>query len=254
MGDHASLTGAQTFVDEAVTELYFRLPLDVHKGGAVFQFGNVTSLIIETIEISTPFLAETKTPTDNSIAWFTVPAIDANGIRYGAGESITIPDCGKLFIQPPLGSQWVKLTATGSGPVALATLDNMSSQLAAQLKAESSGCNNYFIVCDTTNENLISASARRLLGFDVSSLDATPVYIKFYDKATAPNSSDTPIFAIGLPANSTAANGSVISKTFPNGGIVLTNGLGVRAVTGITNNSNGALTADEVLLNVQWSA
>lgn len=110
------------------------------------------------------------------------------------------------------------------------------------------------MICDTTNENLISASARKLWGIEVFSLDATPVYVKLYDKATAPSESDTPIYRSGTPSNATAANGAGRQAGPWPVYVALTNGLGIRVVTGLTDASDGALTADEVIVNVWWSA
>lgn len=110
-----------------------------------------------------------------------------------------------------------------------------------------------FLLCDGTDELLISSSARRLLFADLFSLNDAPVYAKYYDKATAPDENDTPIFVVGCPANATAANGAGSNKPIPPGGIALTNGLGIRVVKGLANNSDTAVDASEVLSNTIYS-
>lgn len=114
--------------------------------------------------------------------------------------------------------------------------------------------NCYSLICGAnTVDTLISALARRIHGIDVFSLDATPVYAKLYDKATAPASTDTPVHRTAVPANATAALGSGSNKDGWAGAIGLTHGLGIRITTGIADTDTGALTANEVLVNVYWS-
>lgn len=110
----------------------------------------------------------------------------------------------------------------------------------------------YSIVADTTNENSITAVPTWCSGITVFHIDATPVYVKLYNKATAAAETDTPVFRIGVPANAVAANGSGSNITFPEP-IYFSAGLSVRVVTGITDASDGALTADECLVNVHYA-
>lgn len=112
----------------------------------------------------------------------------------------------------------------------------------------------YSFIADGTDELLIDATARKLWGVDVFTIDATPVYVKLYDKATAPASTDTPIHRTGTPSNAIAANGSGNNKGIWPAYIPLTSGLGVRAVVGLADSDNTALTAAENIINVYWSA
>lgn len=110
----------------------------------------------------------------------------------------------------------------------------------------------YTFLSDGTDELLISATARKCYGLYVFHVDATPVHIKLYDKATAPDENDTPIFPHGVLANSTAALGATSNCMFAQP-VDLTNGLGVRGVTGIADNNDAALTSSEVRVAVLWS-
>lgn len=108
------------------------------------------------------------------------------------------------------------------------------------------------IICDGTDELLISATARKFWGVEVFSIDATPVYVKAYDKATAASESDTPVHRTGVPGEASSLGGGNNKGPWPNYK-PLTNGLSVRVVTGITDASDAAVTANEVLVNVWWS-
>lgn len=67
-------------------------------------------------------------------------------------------------------------------------------------------------------------------------------YLKFYDKATAPTSGDTPVLTLPLPA----ANGA--NMLVPKLGFL--NGLSLRATTGIADNDTGAPGTNEVIVNL----
>jgi hypothetical protein len=106
---------------------------------------------------------------------------------------------------------------------------------------------------DATDQRLIVAGAGLLWGVDVFTIEAAPVYVKVYDKATAPASTDTPIHRTGCPANSTATLGAGNNKTPWPGAVAFTAGLGVRIVTGIADSDNTAATAAKNLVTVYYS-
>lgn len=111
----------------------------------------------------------------------------------------------------------------------------------------------YSFIPDGTDELLISADARRLWGVDAFTTDATPIYVKLYDKVTAASESDTPVHRTGVPANATAALGAGNNKGPWAKPIALINGLSVRVVTGLADASDAAVTTAENIVNVYWS-
>lgn len=111
----------------------------------------------------------------------------------------------------------------------------------------------FSFIPDGTDELLISASARKFYGMAGFTIDATPVYLKAYDKATAASESDSPIDRCGVPANSSATLGAGNNRIVPGGYVPLVNGLSIRAVTGIADNNDAALTTAENLVSVYWS-
>lgn len=92
----------------------------------------------------------------------------------------------------------------------------------------------------------------KLYGLQCYSIDATPVWVKLYNKATAATASDTPVMRHMIPANATAALGAgFIALSWPDG-VNFDLGLSVRAVSGIADNDTGALSANEVTVNIQY--
>lgn len=91
---------------------------------------------------------------------------------------------------------------------------------------------------------VIKAGSAKLCGYFVSNLnDSSKRYIKFYNKATAPTNSDTPVITIPLQPK-VSANVSFSDN------IVLDTGLSVRATGALADNDNTAPTANDVVVNV----
>jgi hypothetical protein len=86
-----------------------------------------------------------------------------------------------------------------------------------------------------------SARLRKITGYNAASAGR---YLKLYDKATAPASTDTPRKTIYLPATTPFA------IDFDD---YFTNGLGYRITTGSADNDTGALTSGDILgLNIDY--
>jgi len=80
----------------------------------------------------------------------------------------------------------------------------------------------------STNGANIKATNANLFEVSVSNPTATPVYVKFYNKATAPTvGTDVPIITIVAPANATTPlNFGILGKRFSSGlGIAVTGGI-----------------------------
>lgn len=91
-------------------------------------------------------------------------------------------------------------------------------------------------------------AAGQLYSIEFFNISATPVYVRVYDKATSPLTSDTPILRFVVPGN-TAGAGFVKSW---DKGIPVTTGLGIRVTAGIADNDATALTASTVAGNVEY--
>jgi hypothetical protein len=99
----------------------------------------------------------------------------------------------------------------------------------------------------TQNPTVAKTSGGVLTNVAAFNLNAAPVYLKFYDKATAPASTDTPVLRYMIPGN-TAGAGFTINPDH-----TFVNGISWRLVTGIADNSTSATTANEQLVNIEYS-
>lgn len=96
---------------------------------------------------------------------------------------------------------------------------------------------------DESGDNQVNAACK-LFGYYVHNKNAAVLYLKLYNKATAPTvGSDTPVLTIPVPSGA-AANVSFAR------GIAFSTGLGVGATTGVADNDTGAPGANDMVLNL----
>lgn len=91
----------------------------------------------------------------------------------------------------------------------------------------------------------IIAGKHQIMSMLLSNTSGGTLYVKLYDKATAPSSSDTPTHTIALPANQTI-------PWSPLDGIGFTLGIGIRATTGVADNNNTSPGSNEVIVNIEY--
>lgn len=99
----------------------------------------------------------------------------------------------------------------------------------------------------TNNATLVSANPGAIYSVNGYNASAGVIYLKFYDKATAPTvGTDTPVLTYALPPTAT------FSFETPFG---FATGIGYGLVTGAADNNNTAVGAGDVLgLTIVWSA
>lgn len=100
---------------------------------------------------------------------------------------------------------------------------------------------------NSDNATLVIARRSCVKSIQGHNAKASAVYLKIYDKATAPASTDTPVKTIYLPASS--------SFIFDYGdGHLFTNGLGYRIVTDNADSGTTAVAAGDILgLNIGYA-
>lgn len=91
----------------------------------------------------------------------------------------------------------------------------------------------------------VKGSAGQLYGYDLFNLSSSARYVKFYDLAAAPTSSNTPVRRLLVPAG-----GGVVRLLGL--GLVFANGIGFRITTGYADGDTGTITAGDVLVNLDY--
>lgn len=92
--------------------------------------------------------------------------------------------------------------------------------------------------------SVVKASAGKIYTLGVINNQAGNRFLKLYNKAVAPTNADVPVMTLGL----SASDGYQL-LTFE-GGLQFSNGIGVRATTGVADADNGAPGANQVILNI----
>lgn len=97
---------------------------------------------------------------------------------------------------------------------------------------------------------VLQAGECRCAGFIISNIvGAAARYVKIYDKATAPTSSDTPLFTVSLAA--AGAAGSTVPIEVPNA-IRFTAGIAARCTTAGADSSTAGATSGDVSITALY--
>lgn len=103
----------------------------------------------------------------------------------------------------------------------------------------------------STNATSVKGSAGTIGYLMCSNTNASPRYLKIYNKATAPTvGTDTPVHTFLIPGNSTNGAGFVIS--LPPQGISLGTGIAFALTTGVAVADTAAVAANEIVVNYGW--
>lgn len=93
-----------------------------------------------------------------------------------------------------------------------------------------------------------ATGAHQIYGWNPSTVGTVPAELKFYDSASSPTSSGTPIKTITIPGNSAGAGNNKDSII----GITVTNGLCFRVTTGLADNDAGAVATGTVSIDFDY--
>ena len=125
----------------------------------------------------------------------------------------------------------------------------MASDIDGSMKtADNAGLTPYVLVsAATTNATSVVASPCRVFGLTLTNVNASPRYVKLYDKASAPTvGTDTPKHVYMLPGG----GGIEIERR---SGIDFELGLAFATTTGAAHSDTGAVAANEVLVNIDYA-
>jgi hypothetical protein len=99
----------------------------------------------------------------------------------------------------------------------------------------------------------LKASQGQVSGIQLGTIASGPAYLKLYNSASAPTcGSGTPVARFIIPAAATAANGGGSNITFSQP-INFSAGIGYCVTGGITDADTTTLTANTVLVNIDWN-
>ena len=155
----------------------------------------------------------------------------------------------------PAGTNAIGKLAANSG-VDIGDVDILSIAAGSNLIGDvaigprtTGGGTGYSYISDGTDLVSVTDGQTTLYAISCTSIDATVVYIKFYNKATAPDpSAETPVLRFAVPS---AATGAGFVWSVPQG-IDFSTGLGFALVTGAADADETAVSANEVMVNLVY--
>lgn len=104
------------------------------------------------------------------------------------------------------------------------------------------------IAAGSVNATVVKNSGGTLFGGYVHNRVTAERFVKFYDKSTGPVAGDVPIFRMAIGGGMTL---SVAEMVGTHGG-KFTNGLGYRTTTGLADADTGAVTANDLVINLSY--
>lgn len=102
-----------------------------------------------------------------------------------------------------------------------------------------------FISDGSAKAGVIKASRGQLYGASFGNTNAAACYVRLYNKASAPLTSDTPVYRFTIPG---ATVGAGREKQWPKG-LEFDTGIAYRITTGAADTNDVAATANEVTAN-----
>lgn len=112
----------------------------------------------------------------------------------------------------------VLTTQSGTWTVQPGNTQNTTPWLVAPQVASSGGSVPYHnLTANSTNFTNVKGAACQLYGYEISNISGSAIYVKFYDKATAPGTTDTPKRTIQVPANGTVIRAYPVGLKFSSG-------------------------------------
>lgn len=190
--------------------------------------GNIGTGTIRTVEASDSALIAAI---NAAVPCLNATAFNTNSYTTGQTNPANCDLNGGLYVHPP-ANQTVRTTAgaTGGG--------TLSSAIAPATPA---GVN-------------LKASAGSVFRIFATTIQATPVYIKFYNASSAPTcGSGTPIGRFMVPVAATAANGAGTNIDIGDIGVAFGTGIGYCVTGALADNDTTAITANNTLVNIVWN-
>lgn len=139
-----------------------------------------------------------------------------------------------------------------AGDYVVPQVSAFGEQYVAQVARTTGGATPYTLLsAASTNATNIKASAGTLWITSVTNTNASPRYLKIFNKASAPTmGTDTPIQNILIPGNATGAGNN---PHFPPMGIALGTGISFALTTGAALLDTGAVAASEISVNLAYA-
>lgn len=141
-------------------------------------------------------------------------------------------------------------TSSATGDYDILHTNSLGALQVAQNAHTNGGAIPYMLIsAASTNATSLKASAGQIYTIAAMNLNASPRYLKLYNKASAPTvGTDTPLQVYMIPGN-TAGSGLTLSVPV---GMEFGTGIAFAITTGIATSDTGAVAASEIVININY--
>lgn len=141
-------------------------------------------------------------------------------------------------------------TSSATGDYDILHTNSLGALQVAQNAHTNGGATPYMLIsAASTNATSLKASAGQIYTIAAMNLNASPRYLKLYNKASAPTvGTDTPLQVYMIPGN-TAGSGLTLSVPV---GMEFGTGIAFAITTGIATSDTGAVAASEIVININY--
>lgn len=239
-GNISSTPGATYYASDAIgsVNIVQSIPIDVTVIGATGTIGVVTIN-----PDGNPVYGGTSSGgglTDAELRASSIDVQQASGASWSTSV-LSMPAVVVTSITNSTASALVDSTGaqySGSNPVPVTTVPSISNGLTKF----------HLVGAGTTNETNIKSSPGQVYAISAFNIGASPVYLKFHNTAGTPTAGTGVTDTFLIPGNTSGAGALInIDK-----GITFSTGIGISLVTGLTDASAVAITADNVVVNIYY--
>lgn len=234
----------------------------VNIAGSTYADGSTQNARIATdgsIFVATQGLANASAPTfaEGALKPF---SMDLSGaIRTMITNLTTDTAVGSAPTENPIGTGGLyqaSQSAVDTGDRTAIQTDAYGNLLTVARASATEGCTPYSLIgANTANLTAITDGPTQVCGGVITNINAAVMYVKFYDKATAPDpsacsaNSDCPVLRFAIPGDTTGAGVAIPISSL---GIKFTTGLGMSITTGVADTDETAVAANEVIVNLWY--
>lgn len=167
------------------------------------------------------------------------------GTSTATGNGTASAGCARVTIASDNTAFTTNATQSGTWTVQPGNTANSTPWLVTPTPATSGGYSiSRALSANSNNATNVKGSAGQVFGWYLYNANAAVRYLKLYNKATSPTvGTDTPVMTIPIPP------GSAANVEFGNG-IPFGTGIGFGIVTGVADNDNTSVAANEIIVNL----
>lgn len=201
--------------------------------------------------LGTAGTASTDVISVQGIASMTALKVDGSGVTQPvswSGQTVSITANSSVNVAQMNGVATTMGNGTSGTGVQRVTIASDSTGILQTVPGTTGGCLIQRVLsAATTNATSVKASAGQVYGMYAHNINASPRFLKLYNKASSPTvGTDTPVMTLPIPGN---ANGAGFVLPLDNG-VTFSTGIALAITGAVTDADTTAIAANDVVVNL----